>query len=86
MMVGDVVIPVCDAFLVKGHCRYDCAIVASVDPFVLVSVEGDTIWINNVCPRDIIPLCQAALDISERAIRRYKCHNRKEQNERPKSH
>jgi len=74
MKVGDVVIPVGDAVLACGHGRYDCAIVASVDPFALASVEADMLWTCTICPGDVLALCQAAPDIVARAVKRYESH------------
>ena len=74
MKVGDVVIPAGNTVLVSGGGRYDCAIVANVEPFVLVSVEGDMLWTCTIAPENVTALCQAAPDFVGRAERRYEDH------------
>jgi hypothetical protein len=74
MRVGDVVIPVGDTVLACGCGRYDCAIVASVEPFALASVEADMLWTCTIRPGDVRALCQASSDIIERAVKRYESH------------
>ena len=74
MQVGDVVIPVGDTMLVSGCGRYDCAIVASVEPFALASVAADMLWTCTIAPDDVLALCQAAPDIVDRAVKRYESH------------
>lgn len=74
MKVGDVVIPIGNTVLASGCGRYACAIVASVEPFALVSVEGDMLWTCTIAPTDVQSLCQAAPDIVARAERRYEDH------------
>jgi hypothetical protein len=66
MKIGDVVIPVGDTVLACG-----CAIVASVEPFVLVSVEADMLWGAGVLPWEVRALCQASPEVVERAVKRY---------------
>jgi len=47
--VGDIVQPVNnDVDLASGACRYEDAIVVSVEPFVLVSRQGDMRWSSTV--------------------------------------
>jgi predicted lipase len=74
MKVGDVVVPARGqgTMFACGCGTYQCAIVANVDPFALVSVEGDMLWTKTIRPHDVVSLCQAAPDITERAVRRYK--------------
>ena len=74
MQVGDVVIPIGDTDLVCGSGCYDCAIVASVEPFALESVEADMLWTCTIRPGDVKALCQSAPDIVERAVKRYESH------------
>lgn len=71
MRVGDIVIPAGDTVLACGYGRYNCAIVASVDPFALVSTEADMLWTCTIGPGDVLVLCRAAPDIVERAVKRY---------------
>jgi len=44
MKVKDVVVPINNTVLRSGCSVYDKAVVASVDPFVLISEEGDMLW------------------------------------------
>ena len=74
MNIGDVVIPIGDVVLACGCGRYDCAIVASIEPFALVSVQGDMLWTCTVKPTDVIPLCQASESIIQRAVNRFEKH------------
>ena len=74
MQVGDVVIPIGDTVLACGCGYYDCAIVASVEPFALASVEADMLWTRTIRPVDVRALCQAAPDIVARAVKRYESH------------
>lgn len=74
MQVGDVVIPVGDTVLSCGCGCYDCAIVASVEPFALASVEADMLWTCTIRPGDVLVLCQSAPDIAARAVKLYEAH------------
>jgi hypothetical protein len=74
MQVGDVVIPVGGTVLACGCGRYDCAIVASIEPFALASVDADMLWTCMIQPGDVLALCQAAPDIVARAVQRYESH------------
>ena len=74
MKVGDVVIPIGNTVLACGCGRYDCAIVASVEPFALASVDADMLWTCTIEPNDVMALCQAAPDIVGKAERRYEDH------------
>ena len=71
MQVGDVVIPVGETVFACGCGRYNCAIVASVEPFALASVDADMLWTCTIAPADVMVLCQAAADIVWKAERRY---------------
>ena len=71
MEIGDVVIPNGNYPLASGCGRYNCAIVANMEPFALVSVEGDMLWANTVKEHDFTPLCQASYDIIDVAVQRY---------------
>jgi hypothetical protein len=70
MKVGDVVVATGDFQLVCGSGRYSHAIVASVDPLVLVSEHGDMLWRSTVNESNVRALCQAHPDIVAVAIRR----------------
>jgi len=43
MKIGDIVVPT-NAVLASGSGRYQLAIVMDLNPFVLVSEDGDMIW------------------------------------------
>ena len=47
----------------SGCSYYTHAIVASVDPFVLISEQGDMMWRSTVEPDDFIFLCKAHSDV-----------------------
>jgi hypothetical protein len=74
MKIGDVVIPnIANGVVFTSGCnRYPCAIVASVEPFVIVSVEADMMWSVTIKPEDCIVLCQASKEIVDRAVARWK--------------
>lgn len=74
MRVGDVVIPIGACRLAYGCGVYQCAIVASVEPFALASVEADMLWTCTIEPDHVMSLCQAAPDIVARAVARYEAH------------
>lgn len=71
MQIGDIVIPINGVVLACGSGRYNFAIVANVDPFVLVSGEGDMLW-EKESPDDFIVLCQASSEIIACAVNRWK--------------
>lgn len=73
MKVGDIVIPWggCRFIPASGSARYTHAIVASVEPFVLVSNDGDMLWQATVKPEFFTPLCQAHPDIIAVAVARW---------------
>ena len=70
MKIGDIVIPINGEVLACGCGHYDCAVIASITPFVLVSVDGDMIWSNDVNPYNYKVLCQASMDVIHRSIKR----------------
>ena len=72
MKIGDVVIPARDdVVLACGSGRYTHAIVASVDPFVLVSECGDMLWrFTPDALQDFIALCEAHPRITNVATKR----------------
>lgn len=74
MKVGDVVIPVGQTVLACGCGWYEFAIVASVEPFALASMEADMLWTCTIKPDNVRVLCQAASDIVARAVKRYESH------------
>lgn len=67
MRVGDVV--VVRPYLLGQkvlHCgtgRYTHAIVASMDPFIIISDDGSMLWSVSWSPADLQPLCQASEEI-----------------------
>lgn len=48
MKVGDIVTPCSKTVLACGSGSYPCAIVVSVEPFILVSEEADMLWSKTV--------------------------------------
>jgi hypothetical protein len=71
MRVGDLVIPSNpDVVLASGTGRYLGAVVASMSPFVLVSVEGDMTW-TGYRPSGFHVFCQVSYPIRARAVRVY---------------
>jgi hypothetical protein len=73
MQIGDVVVPKESYTLLHSGSGnvYECAIVASVSPFVLVSVDGDMLWSDTVFPHEVRPLCQASKPIVRCAVARW---------------
>lgn len=73
MRIGDVVVPSPNSnyVLACGCGWYTHAIVASMDPFVLVSEQGDMRWSATIKPEYFIALCQAHPEITARAIARW---------------
>lgn len=66
MKVGDVVVPRSpDRVLFCGSGTYSHAIVGCLDPFILVSSEGDMIWYVTWQPEEVIALCQASAEIQQ---------------------
>jgi hypothetical protein len=64
MKVNDVVIPKDPLYpFVSGCGYYTHAIIASMDPFVIISERGDMLWRATVTPDSVIALCQAHPDI-----------------------
>jgi len=59
MKVRDIVVPINGEVLVSGCGRYDLAIVASLDPFVLISEEGDMKWSATVEKKNFVSHGQA---------------------------
>lgn len=72
MKIGDVVVPRGTKVLASGCGIYNCAIIVSIYPFVLVSVEGDMLWAKTVHEYEFMSLCQADKEIVDRAAKRYK--------------
>ena len=44
MQVGNVVIPKNGTFLRSGNAQYNAAVIISIEPFILVSFQGDMKW------------------------------------------
>lgn len=74
MNVGDIVIPNSPGRMMGLSCgsgRYDFGIVANIQQFVVVSVDGDMIWYG-INPTHMRVLCAAHPDVVEKACARYK--------------
>jgi len=72
MKVGDVVIAKNrEDSLHCSHYIYTHAIVASTNPFILVSELGDMLW-SKVDSNDYIPLCQVHPKIRKTVLKRFK--------------
>ena len=54
----------------SGCCQYKKAIVVSIDPFVLVSWEGDMRWEETVNPKSFVRIARAGNGMLERAMTR----------------
>ena len=68
MKVGDVVIPNKSAkerYFHSGSEVYNHAIVASLDPFILISSQGDMRWSCTWEAHEVEVLCQASQEIQE---------------------
>ena len=70
MDIGDLVVPIGNAILASGCGRYDCAVVANVDPFVLVSTCGSMLW-TQADPYSVKPLVQVNLNTLSIVTKRY---------------
>lgn len=73
MKAGDVVVHVdgpMSGGLACGSGVYTHAFVVSVEPFVLVSAEGDMMW-ERQKPTSFVALCQAHPNASRLAFNRY---------------
>lgn len=73
MQVGDVVVPVdgpMSQTLRSGCEHYTHAFVVSMDPFVLVSAQGDMMWTMQR-PTSFVALCKAHPNSSRLAFNRY---------------
>ena len=76
MRIGDIVIPAnWDTVLACGSGIYTHAIVASVEPFILVSEQGDMLWEREHWT-DFTVLCQAHPDITKVAVARLESHQK----------
>lgn len=68
MKVGAVVMPNSASragghILVCGSGRYSVAVVAKLDPFVLISEEGDTMWTRSWKPDELTVIDQASPEV-----------------------
>ena len=70
MEIGDIVVSRQAGLLSCGCGIYPCAVVASLGPFILVSVEGDMLW-EKIDSRDLIVLCQASSKIINTVLARW---------------
>jgi hypothetical protein len=71
MLVGDVAIPIRGTTLFCGSGTYTHAIVASVEPFVLMSEEADMRWDQHE-HYNFQYLCKADSKIVKRCLKRLK--------------
>ena len=71
MKIGDVVRPIPPMLLRCGCGSYDDAVVVSVDPFVLVSREGDMRWSATVAPHQFKTVATADADVQKVAMARW---------------
>ena len=72
MKVRDIVIPKNGQVLRSGAAQYDCAIVARLDPFVLISEQGDMLWTNTVEKENFISHGEAPKEIWKNVKKRIK--------------
>ncbi len=71
MKIGDIVVPKTnEPLLYCGTGIYKCAIVANLDPFVLVSMEGDMLW-GDINKDDVEALGKAYPQNKKIAIKRW---------------
>ena len=75
MKVGDIVISkdrgVTSNVLHSGANFYTCAIVACLNPFILISEEGDMVW-THIDSNDIQVLCQASDEIVVACLEKFR--------------
>lgn len=71
MKVGDLVEAVPPFALVCGSGRYGHAVVAQVEPMVLVSEGGDMLWRATVYPGCVRVVGPASQEARETALRRF---------------
>lgn len=72
MKVRDIVVPINGQVLVSGCEQYSCAIVASLDPFVLISEEGDMKWSATVEKKNFVSHGKAPKEIWKNVKKRIK--------------
>lgn len=73
MNLGDVMVPrdgPFSGYLACGSGIYTHAILVSIDPFVMVSEQGDMLW-SCAKQENYVALCQASIEARERAFARY---------------
>lgn len=70
MHIRNVVEAVPPFHLVCGSGRYDCAVIASVDPFVLISLAGDMRW-DKVTPEMVRVTGEASDEVMEIVNKRF---------------
>ena len=73
MSVGYVMVPIPPQDLVSSTARYAYAVCVSMDPFVLVSGDGEMAWRATVSPENFIAVCPAVGHPRRAAFKRY--HN-----------
>lgn len=72
MKVRDIVIPINGQMLRSGASQYDVAIVASLDPFVLISEHGDMLWSATVEKENFVSHGPAPKEIWKKVKKRMK--------------
>jgi hypothetical protein len=70
LQVGDVVMPDDGDVLRSGSSWYDHAVVISIDPLVLVSIEGDMRWESTIKDRHFSVIGVASPTILRNALER----------------
>ena len=70
MKIGDVVVSKHGPY--SGHlcCGYTHAIVVSLEPFAMVSEEGDMLW-TQVSPDEVVALCQSSKEVQDVVLARW---------------
>lgn len=70
--VGVVVAPKKDRFWLRSGCSsYNVAVCMSVEPFVLISEEGDMMWTDTVKIKDFEPVAFASKGVMDVCCKRY---------------
>ena len=77
MNIRDIVTPINGEILRSGSSGYDCAVVASLNPFILISEEGDMMWTATVKKENFVSHGQAPKPIWKNVKNRMKRENLK---------
>jgi uncharacterized protein CbrC (UPF0167 family) len=72
--VGNIVMPTVESkyHLHSGSSSYDSAVVISVKPFVLASVEADMRWEATIKKEDFVVIANAPKDMLKKCLKRIK--------------